>query len=80
MKYKILKVAYTYNTKAEFGVYIDVYMYDIENVLNLLDEDLDDLLKKARKEKREDMNKIKNITEKKIKKINERLNRIFEIK
>ena len=50
-KYYILRVAYTYETRA-YKQYMDVPVFDTECVLDLLGQDLDALLKDARKQAR----------------------------
>lgn len=47
-KHYLLTVAYTYETRA-YGTYIDVPVYCIKSVFELLGEDIDALLKKERR-------------------------------
>ena len=47
-KYGLLFVAYEYEVRA-YGTYIDVPVYDVQSVFQLLGEDLDALLKEARR-------------------------------
>lgn len=53
-KHEILKVLYMYETKAFFSrkKKISVPVYDTDNVLDLVGEDLDELLKKKRRLKK----------------------------